>query len=488
MSIISFPHWFSRYQKSKSLFQQSQVILQPPGLPYCTTYTPAQLPPFVRRCPITMKYLALLAPLAWAAIPWRPGPGPRPGPYPSTPLPYIAAFLVRLDQQHGSMEQLRHYLVDHPALTWLLGFPLQQNVQAPHGFDVDPALPSSAHFSYMLRHLSNPLLQFLLGNTVQLLQLALPTDCHFGEVVSLDTKHILAFVKENNPKAYIKEGRSDKNRQPVGDPDCKFGCKRRRNRPPEQPTPTKDAQPVSGLGVGKDEFYWGYASGVVATKVSGWGEFVLAEMTDTFNHADVHYFFPLMSTVEQRLGFRPPYGTADAAYDAWYVYDYFHAAGGLAAVPYVDRTKGRLYSFSEEGLPLCEAGLPMPVKSKFMKRASRIPHPCARHACPLLFPEQVADHCPVSHKNWADGGCTSTLPTSPGTRIRYQLDREGAQYKALYKQRTVVERIFSQAVVLGIERPKLRNQNSITNLNTLIYILINLRALHRVQYKKANNL
>lgn len=487
MSIISVPHWFSRFQKSKSLAQQSQLVLQPPGLPRCTSYTLTQLPLFVRRCPTTMKYLKLLAPLAWADIPWRPAPGPRPGPYPATPLPYIAAFLVRLDQQHRSMGQLRQYLVEHPALSWLLGFPLQQDGQAPHGFDVAATLPSAAHFSYVLRHLSNSPLQFLLGDTVRLLRLTLPADSRFGQAVSLDTKHILAFVKENNPKAYIKEGRSNKNRQPVGDPDCKYGCKRRRNRAPESTTPTKEAQPGSRLGVGKDEYYWGYASGVVATKVPDWGEFVLAEMTDTFNHADVHYFFPLMTMVEERLGFAPPYGTADAAYDAWYVYEYFHNAGGFAAIPYVDRTKGRLYFFTEEGLPLCEAGLAMPVKGKFMKRSSRVPHPCARHACPLLFPEQVAEHCPVNHKNWANGGCTSTLPTSFGTRIRYQLDREGAQYKALYKQRTVVERIFSQAVALGIERPKLRNQISITNLNSLIYILINLRALQRVKHKKANS-
>ncbi|WP_420643805.1 hypothetical protein [Candidatus Leptofilum sp.] len=413
-------------------------------------------------------------------------PGPRTGPYPASPLPYIAAFLVRLDQQHRSMGQLRQYLVEHPALTWLLGFPLQQDSQAPHGFEVAAALPSPAHFSYVLRHLANPLLRFLLNDTVQLLRLALPTGSNFGQVVSLDTKHILAFVKENNPKAYIKEGRCDKDRQPVGDPDCKYGCKRRRNRAPEQTTPTKDGHPAPGLGVGKDEFYWGYASGVVATKVPGWGEFVLAEMTDTFDHADIHYFFPLMAIVEERLGFRPPYGTADAAYDAWYVYDYFHSAGGLAAVPYVDRTKGRTYSFDEAGLPFCAAGLPMPVKSSFMNRSSRVPHQRARHACPLFFPAQVAQQCPVNHKNWKKGGCISTLPTSMGARVRYQLDREGPEYKAIYKQRTAVERIFSQAVALGIERPKLRNQQSITNLNSLIYILINLRALQRVYQKKAN--
>ncbi len=34
---------------------------------------------------------------------------------------------------------------------------------------------------------------------------------------------------------------------------------------------------------------------------------------------------------------------------------------------------------------------------------------------------------------------------------------------------------------LGIERPKLRNQRAITNQNTLIYVLLNLRLLQRIQ-------
>ncbi|MBU0512158.1 MAG: hypothetical protein KJ638_10740, partial [Chloroflexi bacterium] len=79
----------------------------------------------------------------------------------------------------------------------------------------------------------------------------------------------------------------------------------------------------------------------------------------------------------------------------------------------------------------------------------------------------------------------STLPTSIGARIRYQLDRDSLAYKNVYKQRTASERINSQAVELGIERPKLRNGQAIANQNTLIYVLINLRALHRVRRKKA---
>ena len=54
------------------------------------------------------------------------------------------------------------------------------------------------------------------------------------------------------------------------------------------------------------------------------------------------------------------------------------------------------------------------------------------------------------------------------------------EYKEIYKQRTATERINAQATALGIERPRLRNGAAIANLNTLIYVLINLRALQRV--------
>ena len=72
------------------------------------------------------------------------------------------------------------------------------------------------------------------------------------------------------------------------------------------------------------------------------------------------------------------------------------------------------------------------------------------------------------------------MPTSIGARLRYTLDRDSETYKNIYKQRTAVERINSQAKALGIERPYLRNGAAITNQNTLIYILINLRMLQRI--------
>ena len=73
------------------------------------------------------------------------------------------------------------------------------------------------------------------------------------------------------------------------------------------------------------------------------------------------------------------------------------------------------------------------------------------------------------------------MPTSIGARLRYQLDRKGDLYHSIYRQRTADERINSQAKALGIERPHLRNRAAITNQNTLIYTLINLRFLQRLR-------
>jgi len=217
------------------------------------------------------------------------------------------------------------YLVEHPALVRVLGFPLEPSDRFAWGFDVQASLPTSRHFGRVLRTLPNDALQFLLDSTVSLLRQELPPDVRFGEAISLDTKHILAWVKENNPKAYVLEGdRLDKNRQPTGDRDCKLGCKMKRNvsseeanvetAPAQPPTPAKKPKAVTNFS-SSDVYYWGYGSGVVVTKVPEWGEFVLAELTQTFDKNDVTYFFSLMAQVERRLGFKPPFCAFDAAFD-----------------------------------------------------------------------------------------------------------------------------------------------------------------------------
>lgn len=463
-----------------------------------TLYQDSQsLPGFVRRSPLALRYLRLLGPLDWAAFPerdlqteWQ---------MPALPYaPFVAACLVKLDQQLPYMSHLRRFLVEHPALVWLLGFPLVPSARYPWGFDTDASLPTQRHLTRMLRKVPDASLKFLLDETVALLRIALCSACDgFGQTVAIDTKHVVAWVRQNNPKAYLKgKDRYDKTKQPSGDPDCRLGCKRRHNQhsrtkrasssdPP--PTPTDNPVPADTISVG--EYYWGYASGIVTTKVADWGECVLAELTQSFDQPDVAYFFPLMEQTERRLGFRPTFGALDAAYDAHYVYDYFYRPGqhwkeGFAAVPLAQRG-ATMRSFDEQGLPLCDAGLSMPLKLTFLCRTTRFPHQRGRHVCPLRFPELSAERCPVNHKRWAKGGCVTTMATGAGARLRYQIDRSCALYKRIYDQRTVTERIFSQAVALGIQHPKLRNGQAIAHQNTLIYVLLNLRTLLRVLEKQA---
>jgi hypothetical protein len=123
----------------------------------------------------------------------------------------------------------------------------------------------------------------------------------------------------------------------------------------------------------------------------------------------------------------------------------------------------------------------MPRLFTYQDRSCLVPHAREKCGCPLLHPQVTGQPCPINDPHFAKGGCTTTIATSRGARIRHQVDRESAAYKALYAQRTMVERINSQAEALAIIHPALRNGQAIANRDTLTYVLINLRALARLR-------
>jgi hypothetical protein len=467
-------------------FEGQKTSEKPPDLHTCWQF-PQFLPRCVTASATIMRLLDVFGSLDWAHLPERN----LQRYWGQVSIPYaalVAAELVRLNEALPSMEKLRLFLCEHPGFIWLFDFPLAVTPDTDLGFNPPASLPTARHLTDMLRTLPNSVLQFLLTDSVRLIRAELlrrqapPIDC-----VSLDTKHILAWVKENNLKDFVPD-RFNKRRQPFGDPDCRLGCKRRHNRA----TPTTNPRSASTISVG--EYYWGYGSGIVVTKIPGCGEFVLAEITLPFDEPDAAYFFPLMSQVEQRLGYRPRYGAFDAAFDAWYVYAHFYRENqpdfGFAAVPFSEKGnyKAKERLFDAQGLPLCKAGLAMPLKYAFTDRTKAIiEHERGLYVCPLRFPSQVGSSCPAHHSTWKHGGCTVQMPTSIGARLRHTLDRDSELYKTIYRERTATERINSQAVALGIERPHLRNGNAIANENTLIYLLINLRLLQRLRARPSKN-
>ena len=73
------------------------------------------LPDFVQESAVARRYLHLLGPLAWDLFPERNLSQKRG--FPAVPYaPFVAACLIKLDQQFTYMSQLRQYLLDHPAL------------------------------------------------------------------------------------------------------------------------------------------------------------------------------------------------------------------------------------------------------------------------------------------------------------------------------------------------------------------------------------
>ena len=226
-------HWLAALRDRVSGAQTTVVPLHHPNLQQLAQLPPDQLPVFVRNCPVAMKYLALLGALDWAHFPERPGGRAWPGPTPAPRAPFAAAYLVKLAEEKRHFGQLRTFLLEHPALVWVLGFPLTPSPAAPWGFDVAASVPSRKHLGRVLRELDNASLQFLLTASIHCLADLLPPEVAFGNEISLDTKHIIAWVKENNPKVFVRH-RYDKTRQPQGDPDCKLGFKPDENSAPHQ--------------------------------------------------------------------------------------------------------------------------------------------------------------------------------------------------------------------------------------------------------------
>lgn len=471
-------------------FNRLRVAWQPPtraapppvAAPLPLAHPDQPLPAWVATGPVVQKDRALLGPLPWGQFPGRPTDRPWPGPIPAPRAPFVAAYLVRLHEGKRYMSDPRAYLLEHPALVYLLGFPRHPAPTAPGAVEVARSVPDRRRLSRVLRTLPKPALQFLLTATVQHLRATLPPDQQptFGDTIAGDTQALLAWVEENNPKQFIAGGRLDKTRQPAGDPGCTLGVKARANRAPAEadadpPAPTTAARPAGQSQVGGD-IRWGYASGIVVTRLPDGLEVVLADRPRPFHESDPSSFFPLMAQVADRLGRRPRYGTGDAAFDAPHVYDCCYQAGGWAAVPLVESKRGGHRHFDPDGRPPCAAGLAMPRLFTYQQRTGLVPHEREKCGCPLLYPRATGAPCPIADPHFPKGGGTTTIATSAGARIRHQLDRESDDYQRLYAQRTMVERLNSQAAALGVTHPKLRRGRAIANQNTLIHVLINPRS------------
>ena len=129
---------------------------------------PQDLPPWASSSPTLMRYLNLLGPLRWDDFPERD----LQRNWGQATIPYTAlaaAELIKLEEGWQSTQQLYRFLLEHPALIWLLGFPLVLAPNQPLGFNALASLPTPRHFNRLFRNLPNARLQCLLADSVQLI-------------------------------------------------------------------------------------------------------------------------------------------------------------------------------------------------------------------------------------------------------------------------------------------------------------------------------
>ncbi len=183
--------------------------------------------------PVVQRYRAFFRLFNWSVVP-EPAINPtHPGKRPHPQCAYIKALLVKLEENLTSCTRLRRYLLEHPLLVLELGFRPVLDISQPYGFNLERTVPTARWLREKQRTLEQSVLQALLMETVYALCEEIPG---LGEVVAFDVTHIYAWVRENNPRVYVK-GTFDVTHIPKGDPDCRLGVKKSTNQ--EQPDGTK---------------------------------------------------------------------------------------------------------------------------------------------------------------------------------------------------------------------------------------------------------
>jgi hypothetical protein len=416
---------------------------------------------WVENDPLVLHYKQIFHVLDFSLL-----PEPKTGPKGNSPEVYAKAFLVMIEEGIKSSEKLRQFLVRHPALVVFLGFQLKGfSHDLPFGFHIEKTVPSARHLRRKLQEINNSHLKLLLYDTIIRLQKLELLD----GIAAMDTKEILAFVKENNPKQYVKD-RYKKDKIPCGDKTCALGAK---------PSSNKDAN-----GKKKPRYFWGYKSGAIFSQTQH-GLVCLSECTSPAAKADVKFFFPLILPLAL-LGIDVKVFLADAAFDAWYVYAVADILGAKAYIPINTRGHERLkQEFGPNGRPVCQKGLEMDNGGKWFDKQKGYHRQKA--TCPLVNP-RTGKRKKKKHENTdcetlksKPKGCSRVINLDDPDNLRFAIDRQSKEFKDIYKQRTQAERGFSILKHYGIETPIQRNINSVSNLATLAYCLMNAKVIMKAE-------
>jgi len=430
-----------------------------PGVaPGCTSCTGADPFAWIYHDPLVQRYQRLFRWLDLAALP------PCPHPNGLDPAVYIKTFLVAVEERHTqSFERFHRFLLEHPALIVFLGYRLQGvDPTQPFGFDPAATLVSARHFKRKLQELPHAYVQHLLLQTVaQLADAGLLKDC----IAAVDVAEVWARVAANNPKAYVPQ-RYDKKQTQRGAPSARLGVKATSNQ---------------GGKKAVTRSFWGWKSGAIAVRTPH-GLVCLHDLTQPANVADVNFFRPLLQPLQEQLGLHLLKIVADAAFDARQVYLDTRDQGGTAYIALNTRGHAILqHRFGPHGRLLCADGREMDNAGQWFDQKKGYHR--GRFTCPFYNSKGqrkqalLGQTCQCQHAQFAAGGCRHTLNLDDPDQVRFAVDRGSRDFKETYARRTDAERLFALAEDYHLERPEVESLTSVANLNTLLYLVLNVHTL-----------
>lgn len=340
-----------------------------------------------------------------------------------------------------NLSDLSNELSDNPSLALKCGFDIQKST---------PAVETLSAFLKVTPNESlNSIQTKLVSELIRLKQIK-------GRYLAIDSVPINANVKENNPKASVKE-RFKKDKIPKGDPDARVGVF------------INFSQPFQN----KVQFFWGYKNFVISDAIT---ELPILQLTKPANIHDSQIFIPIFTQVKNTFSLPPKGIIGDAAFDSQNILEFI--IHNLKAKPYIPRNprhKQSNFPLSRSGSRICIAGFEMIYWGKF-KDKNRIRK---KFVCPISHSKKFAKlhpTCPWNHPSFRNGkGCTAYLRSDED--IRKNIDYGSKKFKKIYNLRSGSERIFSRLLSICMQNPSVRGLNATTNHITIAHITVLIVAL-----------
>ena len=346
----------------------------------------------------------------------------------------------------GKMVDLEFELFNNPSMA------------KPLGLDPFKKPPSDERFSEFLRSKPNGYFQLIRNRLVQEL---INERVITGTGIALDSCPIEALVKENNPKASVKD-RYNKNRIPSGDKDARLGVSVHFQSPLKK----------------KIHYFWGYRNHIINDLES---ELPLFEITAQANKSEKPVGLAMLKELNQSFDLPVEVVLADANYD-WedilkYIIKKMKAEAMIPRNP--GNTQNTPYTVKKDKI-CCQADFPMYRKGKMTVKGITY----CQYSCPLHWSKEFRGTyllCPAGHPKFLQQkGCNVLIRLTPSIREKINYGTE--RFKKVYKKRTSVERVFSRLLAICMQKPTIKGLRAVRNHCTIAHITVLLVALtaHRM--------